>query len=193
MDARRRADGPRRRRRRDAAASRSGRPTARGSPSADGVGDQSGLIVVARRRIGARVPRADDQAPTARAHSTRQRHRLVARRSKRIAFVTPRRGPRRRIADGDPIVITRYLYKPDGVGRQHALQRQPPPPHLLVDVAHGKPITQLTDGIYYEHSIDWSPDGDEILLRLQPRAGARPVLQLRSLRAERGRRNACGA
>ena len=35
------------------------------------------------------------------------------------------RARRRRLATGDPVVITRYLYKPDAAEGQHALQRQP--------------------------------------------------------------------
>src|SRR5258708_35596213 len=34
--------------------------------------------------------------------------------------------------------------------------------HLfIVDVASGR-VEQLTDGVYYEHSVDWSPNGREI-------------------------------
>jgi len=32
---------------------------------------------------------------------------------------------------------------------------------FIADVASGR-IEQLTDGTHYEHSIDWSPSGEEI-------------------------------
>ena len=77
---------------------------------------------------------------------------------KRIAFVSSVPGPETASATGDPIVITRYLYKPDaaeGVTHFNDNRRL----HLfVVDVASGR-IDQLTDGNHYEHSIDWSPNG----------------------------------
>jgi len=58
-------------------------------------------------------------------------------------------------------VITRYLYKPDaaeGMTRFNDNRRL----HLfMVDVASGR-VEQLTDGPFYEHSVDWSPNGQEI-------------------------------
>ena len=67
-------------------------------------------------------------------------------------------GPETADADGDPMVITRYLYKPnasEGITRFNDNRRL----HIfIVDVA-GEASRQLTDGIYYEHSIDWSPNG----------------------------------
>jgi dipeptidyl aminopeptidase/acylaminoacyl peptidase len=81
---------------------------------------------------------------------------------KRIAFVSSTPGPETADAQGDPVVITRYLYKPDadeGLTRFNDNRRL----HLfVVDVATGT-IDQLTDGVYYEHSIDWAPDGRELL------------------------------
>ena len=81
--------------------------------------------------------------------------------SKRIAFVTSVPGPETQGATGDPIVITRYLYKPDdseGFTRFNDNRRL----HIfVVDVATGQ-IKQLTAGDHYEHSIDWSPNGEEI-------------------------------
>jgi dipeptidyl aminopeptidase/acylaminoacyl peptidase len=60
------------------------------------------------------------------------------------------------------MVITRYLYKPDageGMTRFNDNQRL----HIFaVDVAT-KQVRQLTQGNFDEHSIDWSPDGKEIL------------------------------
>ena len=71
-------------------------------------------------------------------------------------------GPETANATGDPIVITRYLYKPDAAeGLTHFNDNRRL--HLfVVDVASGR-IDQLTDGSHYEHSIDWSPNGQELL------------------------------
>jgi dipeptidyl aminopeptidase/acylaminoacyl peptidase len=77
---------------------------------------------------------------------------------RRVAFVSATAGPETADATGDPVVITRYLYKPDaseGLTRFNDNRRL----HLfVVDVASGH-IEQLTDGVFYEHSVDWSPDG----------------------------------
>src|SRR5207249_105425 len=35
--------------------------------------------------------------------------------------------------------------------------------HIFVADLATKQVRQVTDGIYYEHSIEWSPKGDEIL------------------------------
>ena len=82
--------------------------------------------------------------------------------SKQIAFVSSTPGPETDDANGDPIVITRYLYKPtasEGLTRFNDNRRT----HIFVVDIKTKKISQLTDGVYYEHSIDWSPIGDEIL------------------------------
>ncbi len=80
---------------------------------------------------------------------------------KRIAFVTSVPGPETQNATGDPVVITRYLYKPDdseGFTRFNDNRRA----HIfVVDVASAQ-VKQLTTGDHYEHSIDWSPNGEEI-------------------------------
>ena len=80
---------------------------------------------------------------------------------KRLAFVSATPGPETADASGDPVVITRYLYKPDaaeGMTRFNDNRRL----HLfVVDVASGR-VEQLTDGAFYEHSVDWSPNGGEI-------------------------------
>src|SRR6202035_3292633 len=60
------------------------------------------------------------------------------------------------------IVITRYLYKPDageGTTRFNDNQRL----HIFVVDVASKQVPQLTKGDTDEHSIDWSPDGKEIL------------------------------
>jgi dipeptidyl aminopeptidase/acylaminoacyl peptidase len=81
---------------------------------------------------------------------------------KQIAFVSSTPGDQAAEASGDPRVITRYLYKPDlreGMGRFNDNQRL----HLfIVDVA-SKQVRQLTRGNFDEHSIDWSPDGKQLL------------------------------
>ncbi len=80
---------------------------------------------------------------------------------RRIAFVSAVPGPETAEATGDPIVIRRYLYKPDaeeGFSHFNDNRRY----HIFaVDLASGK-IQQLTTGNHYEHSIDWSPNGAEI-------------------------------
>jgi dipeptidyl aminopeptidase/acylaminoacyl peptidase len=84
--------------------------------------------------------------------------------SKRLAFVSTTPGPETEEASGDPMVITRYLYKPDadeGETRFNDNRRR----HVfLIDLAGGaaRPLTKPS-GPYEEHSIDWSPDGTEIL------------------------------
>jgi dipeptidyl aminopeptidase/acylaminoacyl peptidase len=81
--------------------------------------------------------------------------------SKSIAFLSATPGPEAD-ANGDPMLITRYLYKPtasEGLTRFNDNRRL----HIfIVDVAT-KAVRQLTSGNYYEHSLDWSPDGREIL------------------------------
>jgi dipeptidyl aminopeptidase/acylaminoacyl peptidase len=80
---------------------------------------------------------------------------------KRIAFIHSLPGPETALASGDPIVITRYLYKPDadeGSTRFNDNKRL----HIfLADLESGS-VTQLTTGDHYEHSVRWSPNGDEI-------------------------------
>lgn len=81
--------------------------------------------------------------------------------STRVAFISATPGPEAD-ANGDPMVITRYLYKPtasEGDTRANDNRRL----HLFVADIASKAVRQITDGIYYEHSIDWSPRGDEIL------------------------------
>jgi dipeptidyl aminopeptidase/acylaminoacyl peptidase len=81
--------------------------------------------------------------------------------NKRLAFVSATPGPETADAEGDPVVITRYLYKPDadeGMTRFNDNRRL----HIFMwDSATGA-VKQLTRGDHYEHSIDWSPNGEEI-------------------------------
>jgi dipeptidyl aminopeptidase/acylaminoacyl peptidase len=87
--------------------------------------------------------------------------------SKQLAFISSTPDDRAAEASGDPMVITRYLYKPDageGMTRFNDNQRL----HIfMVDIV-SKQIRQLTKGNTDEHSIDWSPDGKEILYATNP-------------------------
>src|ERR1700674_2184493 len=81
---------------------------------------------------------------------------------KQIAFISSTPGSGAADASGDPMVITRYLYKPDageGMTRFNDNQRL----HIFVVDVSTKQVRQLTQGDTDEHSIDWSPDGKEIL------------------------------
>lgn len=86
----------------------------------------------------------------------------------RLAFVSTTPGPEAS-ANGDPMVITRYAYKPtasEGLTRFNDNRRL----HIfVVDVASGR-VKQLTTGDRNEHSIDWSPSGDEIAFASNPEA-----------------------
>ncbi len=80
---------------------------------------------------------------------------------RRIAYVSAVDGPESKDADGDPMVITRYLYKPtaaEGLTRFNDNKRV----HIFVADIASRTVRQLTSGAFYEHSIDWSPKGDEI-------------------------------
>jgi dipeptidyl aminopeptidase/acylaminoacyl peptidase len=82
--------------------------------------------------------------------------------SKAIAFVSTTPGPETELANGDPVVITRYKYRPDyweGSTRFNDNRRR----HIFLASLESGAVRQLTpDGIYEEHSIDWSPRGDQI-------------------------------
>src|SRR5437879_4071453 len=81
---------------------------------------------------------------------------------KQLAFISSTPGPEAAEAAGDPMVITRYLYKPDageGMTRFNDNQRL----HIFAVDVSTKQVRQLTQGNFDEHSIDWSPDGKEIL------------------------------
>jgi dipeptidyl aminopeptidase/acylaminoacyl peptidase len=120
-------------------------------------------------RFGVIVARADGGAPRFIADVVGTNHPLPSSGERltwspdgtRVAFVSATPGPEAD-ANGDPMVITRYLYKPtasEGLTRFNDNRRL----HLFVaEVATGR-VRQLTDGTFHEHSIDWSPGGDEIL------------------------------
>jgi dipeptidyl aminopeptidase/acylaminoacyl peptidase len=79
-----------------------------------------------------------------------------------LAYISATDGPESAEAQGDPMVITRYLFKPtatEGLTRFNDNRRL----HIFVADVEGRGSRQLTDGPYYEHSIDWSPTGDRIV------------------------------
>ncbi|MES2359267.1 MAG: S9 family peptidase [Gemmatimonadota bacterium] len=79
----------------------------------------------------------------------------------RLAFISSTPGPEVD-ANGDPMVITRYSYKPtasEGLTRFNDNRRL----HIFVADLATKHVRQLTTGNYYEHSIEWSPSGAEIM------------------------------
>jgi dipeptidyl aminopeptidase/acylaminoacyl peptidase len=81
---------------------------------------------------------------------------------KRLAFICATPGPETEAASGDPVVITRYLYKPNlEEGLEHFNDNQRL--HIFVVDVSSRKSCQLTSGSHSEHSIDWSPDGKEIL------------------------------
>ena len=115
------------------------------------------------------IARADGTSPTAVAEVTGTNHPLPSSGESltwspdgtQIAFVSATPGPETD-ANGDPMVITRYLYKPtasEGLTRFNDNRRL----HVFIADVRTRQVRQLTDGTYYEHSIDWSPRGDEIV------------------------------
>lgn len=124
------------------------------------VGGKSGLIICA----------ADGSSPQWKAEMTGTNSSALTNTgrtlawspdSKTLAYVHAMPGPETADATGDPIYITRFLYKPtasEGNTRFNDNRRL----HLfLLDLSTGR-TRQLTDGIHDEHSIDWSPTGDDI-------------------------------
>jgi dipeptidyl aminopeptidase/acylaminoacyl peptidase len=82
---------------------------------------------------------------------------------KQIAFVSSTAGEgAAEKPNSDPIVITRYLYKPDASER-HTRFNDNQRLHISVVDISSKQIRQLTQGNYDEHSIDWSPDGKQLV------------------------------
>jgi len=123
------------------------------------LGDKSGLIVARADGSGKKYigPLQDTNAPLPSTGATI----TWSPDGKQIAYVSATPGPETADASGDPIVITRYLYKPTASeGNSHFNDNKRL--HIFVaDVASGK-SRQLTDGVHYEHSIAWSPEGREI-------------------------------
>ena len=136
-----------------------GRPTASGSPTT--------APPPARRASWSRIPTAPPHAswPRSRARTAPSPSRAATSRGRPMAGAWPSsrppRGRRPTPRAADPMVITRYLYKPDaseGLTRFNDNRRR----HIfLVDLDSGA-VSPLTKGDREEHSIDWSPDGREI-------------------------------
>ena len=81
---------------------------------------------------------------------------------KAIAFVNSLPGPETADATGDPMVFTRYLYHAtatEGFTHYNDNRRL----HLFVVDVGTKQVRQLTTGVRDEHSLDWSPDGKDIV------------------------------
>jgi dipeptidyl aminopeptidase/acylaminoacyl peptidase len=134
------------------------RVSGRASPRAP-AGDQSGLHVAHPDYSGDRFIMAT--SGTNNPLPTTGNTLAWSPDSKRIAFVSATPGPETADATGDPVVITRYLYKPDageGSTRFNDNRRL----HIFLwDFTSGS-VKQITSGDHYEHSIDWSPNGEEI-------------------------------
>jgi dipeptidyl aminopeptidase/acylaminoacyl peptidase len=125
------------------------------------VGDKTGLAVTRSDGSGARfvAEMAGTNAPLPGTGKTI----AWSPDNKRIAFVSAVPGPETADATGDPVVITRYLYKPDaaeGLTRFNDNRRL----HLFVADLASSRVEQITDGNHYEHSIDWSPKGELLFL-----------------------------
>lgn len=122
-------------------------------------GGRTGLMVAARDGSNARfiAPVDGTNAPLPTSGSTL----TWSPDDRRIAFVSSTPGPEPDVS-GDPMVITRYLYKPtasEGLTHFNDNRRL----HLFVAALAGTDVRQLTKGDYYEHSIDWAPSGERIL------------------------------
>jgi Tol biopolymer transport system component len=123
------------------------------------VGDKAGLAIAHPDGTGARF--LAEMTGTNSPLPTTGKTVAWSPDGKRIAFVSSVPGPETADSTGDPIVITRYLYKPDAAEGNTRFNDNRRLHIFVVDVASGR-IEQLTEGTHYEHSIDWSPNGDEI-------------------------------
>lgn len=79
---------------------------------------------------------------------------------KQLAFVSATPGPEPDM-NGDPIVITRYWFRPaTSAGGRFSDNRRL---HIFsVDISNAA-VHQLTSGVNSEHTINWSPDGKQLL------------------------------
>lgn len=86
---------------------------------------------------------------------------------RRIAYVSGQPGPEPPVSGVDPIVIQSYFYK---AGDQDVTSRFNNNNRLhifVIDIESGK-SRQLTQGVDQEHSIDWSPNREEIAFIRNP-------------------------
>ncbi|HEV8145403.1 MAG TPA: DPP IV N-terminal domain-containing protein, partial [Bryobacteraceae bacterium] len=123
------------------------------------VGDKTGLSIA--RPDGTEKRHLAEMSGTNAPLPTTGRTVAWSPDGKQIAYITARPGPETADATGDPIVITRYLYKPDAGEGDTRFNDNKRLHIFVVDLATGA-SKQLTDGTHYEHSIEWSPDGKEI-------------------------------
>jgi dipeptidyl aminopeptidase/acylaminoacyl peptidase len=82
--------------------------------------------------------------------------------SRQIAFINTVPGPETADATGDPMVFTRYLYHAtatEGLTHYNDNRRL----HISVVDVGTKQVRELTHGTRDEHSIDWSPDGKDVV------------------------------
>jgi dipeptidyl aminopeptidase/acylaminoacyl peptidase len=120
----------------------------------------AGLMVSEADGSGARLlaPVADTNHPLPSAGASVS----WAPDGRRLAYVSATTGPESADANGDPMVITRYLYKPtagEGSTRFNDNRRT----HVFTVDVGTRQVAQLTEGTAYEHSIDWAPSGDDIV------------------------------
>lgn len=80
----------------------------------------------------------------------------------RIAYVSATPPPEGEAPSTDPLVITRYLYKPTASTGDTRLADHRRLHLHVADVESGE-ARQLTSGRFDEHSVDWAPEGEEIL------------------------------
>jgi len=124
-------------------------------------GEKTGLVVARADGSGARfiAEMTGTNAPLPGSGSTI----AWSPDSKRIAFVSSVPGPETAAATGDPVVITRYLYKPDAAeGLTHFNDNRRL--HVFVADLASSRVDQITQGTHYEHSIGWSPKGELLYL-----------------------------
>ena len=164
------------------AARPAGRPTASASRSQGRTGDgKSGIVIAnadATRRSAA--GRSDGHEPSAAAASASvSPGRPMGRRSRSSPR---RRGPSRRWRP------TRSSSRATGIVRRRAMAADSTTTGGSTSsspTSRTKQVRQLTEGTNYEHSIDWSPDGKQLAVPLEPRARSRLLLQLRHLHDRR--------